>query len=127
MTKLTMTSKYTSVAAHFEGLLDAPEQYRQHCPMRHVQGYPGSHWTPPLGNHLLCIAPAATRAIANETTTKKWINFAGHFDGHSSAAVRYCINCPTWLGFPISVPIPGTPIGSRILILFLIPEILFYF
>jgi hypothetical protein len=30
--------------------------------MPHVKGYPGSHWMPPLGNYLLRIAPAATRA-----------------------------------------------------------------
>jgi hypothetical protein len=29
----------------FEGLADAPEQYRRHHPMQHVQGYLGSHWT----------------------------------------------------------------------------------
>jgi hypothetical protein len=33
--------------------------------MRHVRGYPGSPWTPPLGNYLLRIAPAA-RATAND-------------------------------------------------------------
>jgi hypothetical protein len=71
--------KITSVAAHFEGLANAPEQYRWHCLMRHVQGYPGSHWTPPLGNYLLCITPAATRATANKM--KKWTKFAGNFDG----------------------------------------------
>jgi hypothetical protein len=46
------------------------EQYRQHCLMGHVQGYPGSHWMPPSGNYLLPIAPAAARATANERTTK---------------------------------------------------------
>jgi hypothetical protein len=57
MTKLTMTSKCTSVAANFEGLADAPEQYRRHRPMQHVQGCYGSHWTPALVNYLLGIAP----------------------------------------------------------------------
>jgi hypothetical protein len=55
--------------------------------MRHVQGYPGSHWTLPSGNYLLCIAPMAARATANETTTKKMTNFAGHFDGSDDALV----------------------------------------
>jgi hypothetical protein len=36
--------------------------------MQHDQGFIGSHWTPPLGNYSLRIAPAATRATANETT-----------------------------------------------------------
>jgi hypothetical protein len=89
MTKSTMTSKYTSVAAHFEGLVDASEQYRQHCPVWHVQGYPGSYWTPPLGYYSLRIAPVATRATANKTVMRKWTNFAGHFDGRGGAQVQY--------------------------------------
>jgi hypothetical protein len=35
--------------------------------MQHVQGYTGSHWTPPSGNYLLRIALAAART-ANKTT-----------------------------------------------------------
>jgi hypothetical protein len=48
--KSTMTSKCTSIAANFEGLADAPEQYRWHCPMQRLQGYYGSHWMPALGD-----------------------------------------------------------------------------
>jgi hypothetical protein len=70
MTKLMMTSKCTSIAARFEGLADAPEQYRRHCLMRHVQGYSGSHWMPPLGNYSFHIAQGAARATANKTTAK---------------------------------------------------------
>ncbi len=62
--------KCTSITAHFEGLMDVLEQYRRHCPMRHVLGYPKSHWMPPLGNYLLRIAPVANRATANKKTTK---------------------------------------------------------
>ena len=40
----------------------------RHHPMQHVQGYTGSHWTPPSGNYSLRIALAATRATANKTT-----------------------------------------------------------
>jgi hypothetical protein len=72
MTKSTMTSKCTYVAACFKGLADAPEQYRWHRLMRHVQGYLGSHWMPPLGNYLLRIAPAATRATSKQTTINKY-------------------------------------------------------
>ena len=36
--------------------------------MQHVQGYTGSHWTPPSGDYSLRIALAATRATANKTT-----------------------------------------------------------
>jgi hypothetical protein len=54
----------------FEGLVDAPVQYKAYHPMRYVQGYLGSCWTPPSGNYLLCNTLAATRATANKTTTK---------------------------------------------------------
>ncbi len=70
MTKSTMTLKCTSIAAHFKGLVDVPEQYKGHHLMRDVKGYLGSQWTPPSGNYLLCIAPAAARAAANKMTTK---------------------------------------------------------
>jgi hypothetical protein len=33
--------------------------------MYHDQGFTGSHWTPPSGNYLLSIAPAATRVTIN--------------------------------------------------------------
>jgi hypothetical protein len=40
----------------------------RHCPMQHVQGYTGSHWTPPSGDYSLRIALAAAKATANKTT-----------------------------------------------------------
>jgi hypothetical protein len=70
MTKSTMTSKCISIAAHFEGLADALEQYRWHHSIRHTHCYSGSHWMPPSGDYSLRIAPAAARATANRTTTK---------------------------------------------------------
>jgi hypothetical protein len=79
----------TSVADHFDGHASAFEQNRRHCPMRHVQGYPGSHWMPPLGNYSLCIPPAAARATANETMTKTYTYSAGHFDGRGNVPIRY--------------------------------------
>ncbi len=82
-----MTSKCTSVAAHFEGLADALEQYRWHCPMWHVQGYLGSHWTPPLGNYLLRIAPADARATDKQITINKYTYKAGRFNGHGNVPV----------------------------------------
>jgi hypothetical protein len=72
MTKLTMTNKCTSSAGRFDGHGGAPEQYRGHRPMRHVQGYSGSHWTPPSGNYSLRIAPAAARATGKQTTINKY-------------------------------------------------------
>jgi hypothetical protein len=62
--------------------------------MRHVQGYPGSNWTQPSGNYLLCIAPEAARATANKTTTKTCTHFAGYFDGRGSVPVQYHAHCP---------------------------------
>jgi hypothetical protein len=63
-----MTNKCTSSAGRLDGHSGAPEQYRWHCLMWHVQGYSGSHWMPPLGNYLLRIAPAAARATGKQTT-----------------------------------------------------------
>jgi hypothetical protein len=39
MTKLTMMNKCTSSAGCFDGHSGAPEQYRRHFLMQHVQGY----------------------------------------------------------------------------------------
>jgi hypothetical protein len=80
--------------AHFEGLVDAPVLCGVHCLMQHVQGYSGSHWTPPLGNYSLRIAPAATGVTANKTTMKKCTNIAGRFDGRGCAPVQYRAHCP---------------------------------
>jgi hypothetical protein len=61
---------------------------------RHVQGYSGSHWMPPLGNYLLRIAPAATRATGKQITIKKYTYFAGHFDGRGGVPVQYRVHRP---------------------------------
>jgi hypothetical protein len=94
MTKLTKTSKCTSVAANFEDLADAPEQYRWHRLMRCVQGYYRSHWMPALGNYFLRIAPAATGATSIQTTINKHTCKEGCFDGHGDAPVRNRAHCP---------------------------------
>jgi hypothetical protein len=72
MTKSTMTNKCTLSSGCLDGHSSAPEQYRRHRLMRHVQGYSGSHWMPPSGNYLLRIAPAAARATGKETTINKY-------------------------------------------------------
>ncbi len=94
MTKSTMTSKCTSVAANFEGLVDAPERYRWHRLMQRIQGYYGSHWMPALGNYSLRIAPAAIRATGIQTAINKHTCKDGHFDGHGNAPVRNCAHLP---------------------------------
>ena len=55
---------------HFDGHGGAPVQYGVHHLMQHDQGFIGSRRTPPSGNYLLRIAPAATRAIINITMMK---------------------------------------------------------
>jgi hypothetical protein len=93
MAKSLMTNKCTSVVGHFDGHGGALGGYRQHCLMRHVQGYVGSHWMPPSGNYLLCIAPAAARATGKQTTINKYTYFSGHFDGRGGAPVQYRRYC----------------------------------
>jgi hypothetical protein len=67
-----MTNKCTSTTSRFNGHGGVLEQYRQHYPMWHVQGYSGSYWTPALGDYLLRIAPAAARATGKQTTINKY-------------------------------------------------------
>jgi hypothetical protein len=62
--------------------------------MQHVQGYPGSHWMPELGDYLLLITPAAARATGKQTTINKYTYKAGRFDGCGDAPVRNRTHCP---------------------------------
>jgi hypothetical protein len=62
--------KCTSIAGYFNGYASVLEQYRWHCLMWHVQGYPRSHCTPPLGDYSLHFVPAATRVTANKILMK---------------------------------------------------------
>ncbi len=80
-------NKCTSSAGHFDGHDSALERYRWHCPMRHVHGYSGSHWTPASGDYLLRIAPAAAKATCIQTTINKYNCKAGHFYGHGNVPV----------------------------------------
>jgi hypothetical protein len=88
-----MTNKCNSSAGRLDGHGVAPEQYRRHCPMRHVQGYSGCHWMPPSGDYLLCIAPAATRATGKQTTINKYTYKADCFDGRGNAPVHNHVHC----------------------------------
>ncbi len=78
--KLLMTIKCTLSAVRFDGHGGLPVQYEVHHPMQHVQGYSGSHWTLPLGDYSLCIAPEAARATGKQTTINKCTK-KGHFNG----------------------------------------------
>jgi hypothetical protein len=66
MAKLSMMIKCTLSAVHINGCGGPPVQYEAHCLMQHVQGYSGSHWTPPLGAYSLHIAPAAAKATGKQ-------------------------------------------------------------
>jgi hypothetical protein len=72
MTKLTMRNKCTLSVSRFDGHSGALEQNRRHHPMQHVQSSSGRYWTPPFGDYLLRIAPAATRAKGKQTTINKY-------------------------------------------------------
>jgi hypothetical protein len=93
MMKLTMASTCSSVVGRFDGHGSPPVQYEAHHPMQHIQSYSGSHWTPALGNYLLRIAPAATRATGKQTTINKYTYKASRFDGHGNAPVRNLTHC----------------------------------
>jgi len=62
------TSKCVSIAGHFDGHAEVLKQSTWHCPMQHVQGSSGSHWTLPSGNYSFRIALAAAMATYNKTT-----------------------------------------------------------
>ncbi len=89
-----MMNECTSSTGRFDGHGGAPEQYRRHCPMRHVQGYSRSYWTPALGNYLLPIAPAAARATGKQTKIIKYFLIADRFDGHCKVPVRNLAHHP---------------------------------
>jgi hypothetical protein len=89
-----MMNKHSSTSGRFDGHGGSLEQYIWHRLMRHVQGYSGNHWAPPLGDYSLCIAPVAARATSNKTTTKKCTKKTGHFDGCGGAPVQYGTHCP---------------------------------
>jgi hypothetical protein len=94
MATLLMTNECTAIVGHVDGHSGVPGQYRRHRPMRHVQRYFGSHWTPPSGNYLLHIAPAAARATGKHKTINKYTYFAGSFDDHGNVPVRNRVHHP---------------------------------
>jgi hypothetical protein len=55
--------KCRQIAGNFDGHVDAAVQCRMHRPMEHIPGFTRSHWMPPLGKCLHCIAPAAAKVI----------------------------------------------------------------
>jgi hypothetical protein len=51
--------KFRQIAGNFDCNADAAVQRGENCPMKHIQGYTGSHWMPPSGECQRQIAPAA--------------------------------------------------------------------
>jgi hypothetical protein len=94
MTKTMMVSACSSDIGHFDGHGGPPVKHEAHPPMQHVQGYSRSHWTPPLGDYSLHIAPAATSATVKQTTINKYTQKGGHVDGCGGAPVQYRALCP---------------------------------
>jgi hypothetical protein len=92
--KIDYGKQSTLSAGNFDSHGGAPMQYKVHHLMQHVLGFTGSLWMPPSVDHLLCIAPAAARLIGKQTTIKKLTYFAGRFDGHGNAPVRYHAHSP---------------------------------
>jgi hypothetical protein len=88
-----MASRCSSVVGCFDGHGGPPVQYKAHHPMKHVQGYSGSHWKPASGDYLLRIAPAAARATGKQTTINKYTYKDCHFDGHGDAPVHNRVHC----------------------------------
>jgi hypothetical protein len=70
MIKSTMTNKCTSSAGRFDGHGGAPEQYRWHRLMWHVQGYSQSHWIPPRATtcYVLPQRPPGQQANKQQST-----------------------------------------------------------
>ncbi len=62
------------------------------CPMQHVQDFTGSHWMPPSGKYLLCIAPATARATINRPTMIQCTTIADQFYGRGHAPVLYHVH-----------------------------------
>ena len=66
--KAAAANECPSSVDHVDGHSEALKRYMWHRLVQHVQGYTGSHWTPPSGDYSLRIALAAARATANKTT-----------------------------------------------------------
>ncbi len=94
MAKLSMTIKCTLSASHFDGHGGPPVRHEEHRLMHHVQDYTRSHWILPSGNYLLRIATVEARATGKQATMNKYTYFAGCFDGHGNALVRYPVHRP---------------------------------
>ena len=89
--KLMMANECTSFAGRFDFLGHPPLQYWAHRPMEDVLGYIRGHWTPPPGDYLQRIAPAAARVIGFGTHNQGW----GGENGTSDASSKKAQNRPS--------------------------------
>ena len=65
-------NKCASVIGHFDGHDDAPVRCQAHRPMKHVQGYLRSHWTPPSGKYSSRITPVDAMVIDFGVKIELW-------------------------------------------------------
>jgi hypothetical protein len=66
-----MASTFSSIVAHFNGHGSLPVQYETHCPVHHVQGYSGSHWTLQLGNYFSPICSSSPQGNSKQKEDEK--------------------------------------------------------
>jgi hypothetical protein len=69
-------------AGDFDHHVDTAVRCGGHCPMEHIPGFTRSHWMPPLGECLRCIAPAAAmvnKFIENTKNTNKKLLLASDY------------------------------------------------
>ncbi len=58
------------ISGDFDCHMDAAVQRRSHRPLEHVHGFTWSHWMPPSGECLRCIAPVAVMVDKFVETTQ---------------------------------------------------------
>ncbi len=61
--KINDGKRCREIAYNFDHHVDAVVQCGTHCPMEHIPGFTRSHWMPPSGKCLHCIALAAAKVI----------------------------------------------------------------
>jgi hypothetical protein len=69
-------------AGEFDHHADVAERCGVHCLMKHIPGFTKSHWMPPSGKCLRCIAPAAIMVdeyIENTQNTNKKLFLASDY------------------------------------------------
>jgi hypothetical protein len=88
--RINDNKKCRESAGDFNHHVDAAVRCRAHCPMGHIPGFTRSHWMPPSGKCLHCIAPAAAMVdeyVENTQNTNKKIFLASDYGTNRSLVV----------------------------------------